>query len=111
MDSEYLSQIENPNMKRLLLREDNIPPLEELLNAEAKKLQRLQRLKEEGKLNFGDKIKLDELTEIFPKICAEVNDFLGVKSTDIPSFGYSIYEAQYGKRIYSDMIQGKFTFT
>ena len=88
MDSEFLLQIENPNMERLLLRGENIPPLEELLNAEAQRFKKLQELKEQGKLNFGDKIKSDELRELFPKISAEVNGLLGVESIDTPSFGY-----------------------
>lgn len=91
MNQRYLSQIKNSSMKRLLLREDNIFALEELLNTETQRLKRLQRLKDGNQLDFGDTIELDELRELFPKISAEVNDFLGISPIDPPLYGYPVF--------------------
>lgn len=81
------TQIENPNMKRRLLNVDNIPILEALLDREAQRLERLQKCKENDKLNLGNNVSPDELTELFPQICTEVDRFLEVDG-DVPKFGY-----------------------
>ncbi len=82
------SQISNTNLERLLLREENIVVLEDLLNTEAQRLERLQKCKENDKLNLGERVSPDELTELFPRICTEVDDFLGIQECDMPTCGY-----------------------
>ena len=89
MDSEYMTQIENSNLESRLLRTDNIPVLEELLNRDSQRLEKLQKLKEDNKLDMGNKITTKELKELFPKICTEVDDFLGIQSKDLPKVGYN----------------------
>ncbi len=87
-NENYLSQISNTNLKRLLLREENIVVLEDLLDTEAQRLERLQKRHENDKLNLGERVSPDELTEVFPRICTEVDDFLGIQESDMPTFGY-----------------------
>lgn len=87
MNTEYITQIENPNMKRRLLNVDNIPILEDLLDREAQRLERLQKRKENDKLNLGNNVSPDELTELFPQICTEVDRFLDIGG-NVPKFGY-----------------------
>ena len=89
MASEYMTQIENSNLERRLLRTDNIPVLEELLNRDSQILEKLQKLKEDNKLDMGNKITTKELKELFPKICTEVDDFLGIQSKDTTKVEYS----------------------
>lgn len=43
-------EIENSNMKRRLLRHENIPILEALLDKEAQRLERLQKLNENNRV-------------------------------------------------------------
>ncbi len=80
-------EIEDPNMERRLLRPENISILEDLLDKEAQRLERLQKLKENDKLNLGDKVSPDELTELVPQICTEVDRFLEIDG-NVPKFGY-----------------------
>lgn len=88
LDSNYKSQLENSLMKNRLLKKENICILEELLNRDSQKLEKLQKIEKNGKLNFGDKVSSEELKELFPKICSEVNSFLNVQDIKIPRFGY-----------------------
>lgn len=88
MDKTYLTQVENQNLRALLLKKDNIPILEYLLNAEARRLKPIQKLKEEGKLNFGDKVSSKKLKELLPKIKEEVDSFLETPNIDVPSCKY-----------------------
>lgn len=88
MNANYLSQIENAPMKRRLLRVENLPIMEDLLARESQRLERLKKLKKEGKLNLGDKVSSGELRELFPQICREVDDFLGIQNGEVPKFGY-----------------------
>jgi len=88
MDADYRSEIENPQMKRRLLAEDNVPAIEDLLDKESQRLGRLQKLKEEGRLDFGDTVSPDELRELFPQICKEVDSFLGIQDGEVPNCRY-----------------------
>ena len=88
MDSKYKTQIEDSHIERKLLRVDNLSILEELLNRDSQRLEKLQKLKKDNKLDIGKKITTKELKELFPKICTEVDDFLGIQSKGIPKFGY-----------------------
>jgi len=85
---ENISDIENFQMRLRLLSEDNIPAIEELLDKESQRLRRLQRLKEDGKLDFGDNVSPEELKELFSQICTEVDEFLGIQDGEVPDCGY-----------------------
>ncbi len=87
-DSNYKAQLVNSAMKERLLKKENICVLEELLNRDSQKLEKLQKLNENGKLNFGNKVSSEELKELFPKICSEVNNCLNVQDIGMPKFGY-----------------------
>ncbi|MBW2992026.1 hypothetical protein KY345_02295 [Candidatus Woesearchaeota archaeon] len=86
MDKNYIKQLRNGNLKRVLLREENIPILEELLDRESQRFIPIQRKKKEGKLDFGGKVA--ELDEFFSKIKEEVDSFLGISDVDTPRYGY-----------------------
>ena len=88
MNANYKLQIENACMERRLLNIDNIGAIEELLDRESQRLERLQKLKKDNKLNRGDKVSPGELKGLFPQICTEVDDFLGVQDGEVPKFGY-----------------------
>jgi len=88
MNTDYQSQIENDHMKRRLLMVDHIPAIEDLLDKESQRLKRLQRLKKSDRLTLGDKVAAEELTELCPQICTEVNDFLGIQDGEVPTFEY-----------------------
>ncbi|MGV8086483.1 MAG: hypothetical protein ACP5N1_02540 [Candidatus Woesearchaeota archaeon] len=62
--------------------------MEDLINSNSKKLLQLKKLKDNNRLDLGDKISSEELTELFPKICAKVDDFLGIQNIDLPSFEF-----------------------
>ncbi len=84
---EYVEQIKDNCMKDKLLIHDNIPALEGLLDSNGQDLIRLQKLKRENKLNFGKKVAKEELHELLPKICYDINEFLGVNPGS-PEFSY-----------------------
>lgn len=88
MGADYLSQIENSQLKKRFLTVDNISLLEYLLDCESQRLKGLQKQKEIGKLNFGDKVSSDELKDLFPHICTEVDAFLGIQDVVVPRVGY-----------------------
>ena len=84
---DYIDKIKNPYMTSRLLVRDNICALEELLDINGQELKRLKTLKRENKLDFGSKVTPEELSELLPKICSDVNEFLGVNSGS-PEFSY-----------------------
>lgn len=75
-------------MKKRLLVEDNIPAIEDLLDKESQRLEKLKVLKKNKKLNLGDKVSAKELEELFPNICKEVDEFLGIQEGKVPKFEY-----------------------
>ncbi len=83
----YLKQINDTALLGALQQQEHILPLEDLLDKEAQRLRRLQALKEDGKLDFGRKLEEDELQELFPQVCQDVNAFLGVDCS-MPRYGY-----------------------
>lgn len=83
-----MSEIENLNMKRRLLVVDNILAIEDLLDRESQRLERLQKLKGRDRLYIDDKVSPEELRELFPQICTKVDNFLGVQNGEVPTFGY-----------------------
>ena len=80
MDKSYLKQIKNKNLEAILLSKDNIPVVEHLLSIESQELQRLKKLKEEGKLDFGKKYSRKQLKELFPMVKGKVDNFLNVNN-------------------------------
>lgn len=82
------SKIEDSCMKQLLLKAENIPVLEELLDKNSQQLERLQKLNEENKLDLGKIVDAEELQDLFPKICREVDDFLGIHDVRLPGLDY-----------------------
>ena len=88
MDAKYRSEIENSCLKRRLLIVDNVPAIEDILDKESQRLGRLQNLKEDGRLDFGDTVSSDELRELFPQICKEVDTFLGIQESGVPNCRY-----------------------
>ncbi len=89
MNKKYLAQIKNSNLQKLLLKESNIPIIEDLLDV---KIQRLITIKKNKNLDFGNKVcSKEELDEIFPKVKKDVDNFLDSKKSDMPSYGYCQY--------------------
>ena len=88
MNSNYQSQIKNSCMKRRLLKIDNIAVIEDILEIESQRLEKLQKLKKENKLNLGDKVSSAELKNLFPQICTEVDDFLSIQNSKAPNCRY-----------------------
>ena len=88
MDTNYLSELENNSMKNRLLVLDNISAIEDLLDKESIRLERLERLKKDNKLDLGKKLSSKELKELFPKICTEVDEFLGIQNGEVPKYEY-----------------------
>ncbi|HLC56580.1 MAG TPA: hypothetical protein VJJ23_05065 [Candidatus Nanoarchaeia archaeon] len=88
MDKSYLKQIKNKNLEAILLSKDNIPVVEHLLSIESQELQRLKKLKEEGKLDFGKKYSRKQLKELFPMVKGKVDNFLNVNNISNPRVDY-----------------------
>lgn len=88
MNNKPTAQIENKNIRALLLKKENVPLLEDLLDQKTQRFKPIQKLKNEGRLNFGNFVDAEELNELFPKIKGEVDSFLGTPSVDMPKFGY-----------------------
>ncbi len=85
LSDEYKRTIENDRLKQLLLRRENLPVLEEVLARESAELERLQRLKKRGKLDFGKLVKEEEVPELLAEIYPEVDYFLGFTGGNLPS--------------------------
>lgn len=98
MDDSYKEQLKDSVLMEKLLDKDKIPVLESLLESKSKELLRLQKLKESGKLDFGRKLKSEELGDLFDIVAAECNKFLDVGDLDKPKMGY-----------YSLLIPSKYT--
>jgi len=88
INQETLEQIEDCKLKSEVLKKENIPILEEILNKEIEEYKKLKRLNEEGKLNFGKKLKNKELQKTFVDIKKEVDEFLQVQNIESPEIGY-----------------------
>jgi len=79
----------NDRMESLLLNRDNIPILEHLLDDNSRRLEALRKLREEGKLDFGDRVSSRELGKLFAGVKLDVDDFLETHSTYIDSPRYA----------------------
>ncbi len=88
MDKCYKLQLRNKSLKAKLLNKDNVIILENILENEIRKFERLQKLKVNEKLNFGKKLSSNELNEIFPNICSQVDDFLDIQYGSVPRCNY-----------------------
>lgn len=88
LPAQYKEKIEDDELEDMLLRRENIPVIEELLIRESENLERLKRLRRRKELKFGKKIKREEMLCLYPEICREVNDFLGVGFMDMPNAEY-----------------------
>ncbi len=88
MNEEFLEQIKNKNLQKYVMNNQNIQLLEEILNEEIKEFRPIQKLKEEGKLEFGTKLKKKEMPIILEEIKAEVDSFLGLENIETPRVGY-----------------------
>ena len=88
MDKSYLKQIKNKNLEKILLSEDNIPIVEHLLYLQSQELQRLKKLKEDDKLDFGKKYSRKQLKELFPIVKNKVDSFLNVNNISNPRVDY-----------------------
>ena len=81
-------------VKDFLLNNDKVPVLEEILSKECKKLLNLNAIlypyvygvgeKERRKLDFGPRLDVTELRNVFPDVKKEVDDFLGVSNVGNP---------------------------
>lgn len=80
------SRIENRNLESIVGQEDNLPLVEQVLDAEAARLQRLQALQRQKRLDFGRTVSQDELDDLFPKIKRDVDDFLGMTTIGMPRY-------------------------
>ncbi len=68
------------------LDKSTLPVLEDILDAENKKLQELNALKDKRHLKFGKVLSRDSLEHmLFPEVCSKVNQFLGVSEITPPS--------------------------
>lgn len=86
MDRAFLSEIEDAKMRSRLIKEGNIPLIEEILNKEAIELERLQ--KHSGKPDIGCKLTEAKMREALPEVFSEVNDFLQIKEAITPRCEY-----------------------
>ncbi len=89
MGNEKAELLTNENLKRALLNRGNISPLEELLAAEISKLERLQRLLKQGKLNFGPVLPAAQLEGMLAEVKEDVDRFLGVNEVNAPDIKYN----------------------
>ena len=83
-----LSKFKNSSLKSSLLNPKLIPRIEDILALESEKFQVLQEMKSDGALTFGDEVSRKDLKDIFPNVCKEVDDFLGIEDHSLPRFGY-----------------------
>ncbi|MEM2121041.1 MAG: hypothetical protein QXU20_00045 [Candidatus Woesearchaeota archaeon] len=87
--SKRILDLDNQYFITKLLQEENITVIEEILEKEIKKFERLKNLKEQGKLDFGEKFDLERIVEdIFPKVAKKVNEFLEVDNIKLPKVKY-----------------------
>ena len=84
LTEEYKASIENNHLKELLLRRENLPVLEEVLARESAELERLQKLKRKGRLDFGKLVKEEEVPELLAEVYPKVDDFLGFARENLP---------------------------
>lgn len=71
-------------MKERLSSKEILPYLEYLLEREGKELCRLQKLKQNRKLDFGSFLMQHNLDALFPQMKTEVDAFLGVEAIEAP---------------------------
>lgn len=84
----------NQEVEHILLRKENFCLLEDILNNESEELKRLQKLKDEGKLFFGNKVRKNELKDLFRIVKKEVDDFLDVGEIPEPKLTYNPFGIQ-----------------
>ena len=88
MNPEYLQQFRNENLRKLLLREENIPRLEEVLNDHSENFLLLKRaIGTKKEADSTRKVEKGELREVFSEVCRDVNAFLET-NTNMPQCRY-----------------------
>lgn len=88
MYKAYAAQFEDTRLEALLLREQNIPIIEELLNLEFQRLKMLRELKREGKIFLGKTVQEKDLDSLVFPVYAKVDEFLDVNCAP-PQVQYS----------------------
>lgn len=93
MNGDYIAQLKDSRMYRLLLNRENIGPLETLLDAESQKLRerRIQKKEQKKERRYKDldkKVDRKGLEDLFPQIKEEVDAFLGIDKIDMPAIRY-----------------------
>ncbi len=88
MNREYLSQITNSNLTKLLLKDENIPVLKDVLNSRIHEFRHLEKLNEAGKLDLGNYVKPGELEDLLLHVKKNVDEFLGVSNIKPPKIKY-----------------------
>jgi hypothetical protein len=100
MDSDYKAKIKDEPLKKLLLQKENIPRLEDILNRDSQEFERLRKLEEGGKLDFGGTIPSNKLGEVVPPVFSDVDNFLGISQEKTPKYGYfSLIKPGFGTAI------------
>jgi hypothetical protein len=88
MNATFKAEITNQSLQEKLLKKENIPALEYLLNKSSIKFERLNALKNENKLDFGNIVPSKKLKDLVPNICSEVNLFLELEQKNRSNYGY-----------------------
>jgi hypothetical protein len=94
MDSKYLKQFSNENIRRSLFNQKSVQPLEDILADELNRLNDLNKVK--SSLDFGRSFDYNHLSDLFQSVRSDVDNFLQVK--DIPSptvTPFSIFDKEY----------------
>lgn len=79
-----LTDLTDERIEELLLKRDNVLALEGLLYTESQKLIGLQKLKEEGKLDFGSMLGDGMLELLFRQVKEEVDEYFGTEGIPEP---------------------------
>jgi len=96
-----LAQISDENLKRALLRRENVEPLEELLAAENERLNHLCQLERKGKIDLGGPVTRKEMQRIFrEEIKGRVDECLDTDYMSSPKVEYfSLARTKLGRKI------------
>ncbi len=89
MGNEKAELLTNENLRQILLNKENIAPLEDLLAGEISKLNRLNKLADQDKLNFGPMPSEDQLEDILAEVKEKVDSFLGINKVNAPDIEYN----------------------
>jgi len=89
---EYIGQFSDPAIRRRLLRrfdeEEKLSELELILEEGGKKLVRLRRMVNSGKITLEQTPNNEDLPQLLSDVASDVNKFLQVENLDPPKVGY-----------------------